>query len=173
MAQIANTNFLSPLGFRLVIARLPEVEYFLQRVSLPGINIGASTRETPFVKVPYPSDKVDFNDFGMTFKVNEDLESYLSIWRWMIALGFPENFDQYKKIATDRTFPSNAEEGMVTSDITLDILDNKHTPKFQAVFRSCWPASLSDLSFQSTDPTVTYLTADVIFKYTDYVITKI
>jgi hypothetical protein len=173
MGQPANTNFLSQFGFRLVIMRLPEIEYMLQRVNVPGLNVGAANRTTPFASpVPYPGD-ITFNDLTFSFKVDEALDSYFSIWEWMIALGFPENFDQYKELATRNRFPKNFEEGEVTSDISLLLLDNKQNAKFKFNFMSCWPTSISDLIFNSTDTTVNYVTAEVTMKYTLYTFEKI
>lgn len=166
--QPSNTNFLSQLGFRLIISRLPEIEYFLQKISLPGLSLPAAMRSTPFSSpLPYPGDIV-FNDLTLTFKVDEEMKNYLSIWSWMIALGFPENFDQYRKIALKNIELQGFEEGMVTSNMRLMILNNKHNPNYEVNFVSCWPTQLSDLTFSSTDTSVNYLTADVTFKYHYY-----
>jgi hypothetical protein len=168
MGQPANTNFLSQFGYRLLITRLPEIEYFLQRVNIPGLNIGPANRATPFASpVPYPGD-ITFNDLTFSFKVDESMDDYFSIFDWMIRLGFPENFAQYKELATRNRFPANFEEGEVTSDISLLLLDNKQNPKFKFNFISCWPTNMSDLIFNSTDTTINYITAEVTMKYTLY-----
>lgn len=161
-------SFLSQFGYKLIIKRLPEIAFNLQRINLPGLMVGESPIDTPFVKIPYPSDKVNFNDLSFSFKVDQDLMSYFSIWDWMIRLGFNTDFDQYKELATRKRFPPNFEEGEVTSDIEVLLLDNKHVPKFQFNFVSCFPTMLSDLVLTSTDTTVNYLTADVTMKYTLY-----
>jgi hypothetical protein len=168
---VSNINFLSQFGFRLVIARLPEIEYFLQRINLPGLNLPAATRATPFASpLAYPGD-ISFNDLTLSFKIDEDMKNYLSIWNWMVQLGFPQNFNQYKQIATRNTALQAFEEGEVTSNIRLIVLDNKHNWNYEIEFTSCWPTSLSDLNFGSTDPSVQYLTAEVTFKYHYYTIT--
>jgi hypothetical protein len=172
MGQPSNINYLSQLGYRLIIHRLPEVEYFLQRVNIPGINVGAANRPTPFASpVPYSGD-ITFNDLNFTFKLDAEMKSYLSIWRWMVGLGFPENFGQYKELATSQKELSSFEEGMVTSNIKLMLLNNKHNPIYEIDFYSCWPTSLSDLTLTSTDTTVDYLTVEASFKYTYYTITE-
>lgn len=168
--QPSNINFLSQFGFKLVIARLPEVEYFIQRINLPGLVLPPATRATPFASpLAYPGD-VQFNDLTISFKVDEDLKNYMSIWNWMIQLGFPQNFNQYKQIANKNKELESFEEGSVTSNIRLEILNNKHIPTFEVEFTSCWPTNLTDLNFGSTDPTVQYLTTDVTFKYHYYTI---
>lgn len=170
MGQPKNTNYLSQLGYRLIIQRLPEVEYFLQRVNIPGINVGAANRPTPFASpVPYSGD-ITYNDLMFSFKLDADLKSYLSIWLWMVGLGFPEKFEQYRELALSNKQFSAFEEGMVASNIKLMLLNNKHNPIYEIEFYSCWPTSLSDLTLTSTDTTVDYLTAEATFKYTYYTI---
>jgi len=165
----ANYNFLSQLGFKLVIHRLQDIEYLIQKANVPGLNLGVATRFTPFAQDPRPGD-ITFNDFAISFKVDKELKSYLSIWNWQTALGFPQNFGQYKALAETNPLLSNFEEGELTSDITLMVLDNKMNPIFQCVFISCFPISLSDLQFDSTASDVSYLNADVTFRYSYYTI---
>jgi hypothetical protein len=172
MGQPSNINYLSQLGYRLIIHRLPEVEYFLQRVNIPGINVGAANRPTPFASpIPYSGD-ITYNDLTFSFKLDADLKGYLSIWEWMVALGFPEKFDQYRELATTNEPLSAFEEGMVASNIKLMLLNNKHNPIYEIDFYSCWPTALSDLTLTSTDTNVDYLTAEVTFKYSYYTISK-
>ena len=160
-----NYNFLSQLGFKLVIHRLKDIEYLVQRVNLPGLNLGYATRFTPFAQDPRSGD-LTYNDFMISFKVDKQMKSYLSIHRWLLGLGFPESFQQYKDLATDQRYLPNFEEGLVTSDITLLILDNKQNPIFEVDFVSCFPISISDLQFDATATDVEYLTTEVSFKYT-------
>jgi hypothetical protein len=166
---MTNYNFLSQLGFKLVIHRLEAIEYLVQKVNLPGLNLGFATRFTPFAQDPRSGD-LTFNDFQISFKFDKELKSYLSIWNWMTALGFPQNFGQYKELMEKNPLFANFEEGEITSDITLMVLDNKHIPIFKCVFISCFPIALSDLQLNSTDTDVMYLTADTTFKYTYYTI---
>lgn len=172
MEQPTNTNFLSQLGFHLIIKRLPEVQYFIQGINIPGINLGAANQPTPFaMPVPYSGD-LTYNDLTITFKLDEELKGYLSIWNWMVGLGFPHDFDQYKELAEENKSPVNP-KGMLYSDIKLVVLDNKQNAKLEVTFEDCFPTTLSDIEFATTDPTVMYLTANATFKYTLYTISKI
>jgi len=171
MGQPTNINMLSQFGFRLIINRLPSVEYFIQHINLPGLNLGAANQPTPFANpVPYSGD-LTFNDLSISFKLDEGLQNYMEIWEWMIGLGFPHDFGQYKDLM-ERNQALNPEKGELYSNITLAILDNKHNPKFEVMFEDCFPTMLSDIEFGSTDTTIQYLTANVTFKYTLYTIKK-
>ena len=93
--QPTNRNYLSPVGYRFTLKRAPNVEFFVQRVRIPGLTLPVVERPTPFVKIPEPGDHLEFDTLSVTFKINEDLDNYLEIFDWMIALGKPEKFEQY------------------------------------------------------------------------------
>ena len=172
MTQPSTTNFLSQLGFRLVALRFPEVEYFLQRVNIPGLNLGYAQRFTPFAMDPRSGD-LTYNNLSLSFKIDEDLKNYLSIHQWITALGFPQNFQQYRELALRNTIFSNFEEGEITSDLRLTLLNNKHNPIYNLDFISAFPISLGDIQLSSTDSDVQYLTAETSFVYTYYTITPV
>ena len=124
---------------------------------------------TPLLpSIPRPS-RLTFNDLIITFKVDESLQSYLEIHNWMRSLGEPESFQQYKDILT-RNGVGHPGVGDTVSDGTLTVYSNKYQPKYRIIFHDMWPTSLSDLSFNTTDTDVTYLNADVSFKYMVYTV---
>ena len=41
--QPSKMDYASPVQFRFKIAKLPQVEFFIQTVNLPGISIGEAT----------------------------------------------------------------------------------------------------------------------------------
>ena len=61
----------------------------------------------------------------------------------------------------------------IYSDGTLQILSSNNVPKFQVNFKDLFPYSLSTLTFDATDTDIEYFTAEVSFKYTNYIITNI
>ena len=94
----ANKNFLSPLNFRFQIKKAPHVNFFIQKVNIPSIALPNPTVSNPFVNIPYPGEHLRYGDLEISFKVDEDLQNYLEIHNWLVSLGKPENFDQYKQI---------------------------------------------------------------------------
>ena len=40
--QPENTNFLSPLGYKLVIKKLPHLNFFIQSVTVPSVSLGTA-----------------------------------------------------------------------------------------------------------------------------------
>ena len=164
--QPVNQNFLSPLGFTFIMTRSPHLMYFCQAITIPAISLGRSDVPSPFVKIPFAGDHLDFSDLVLTFKVDEDLKNYLEIFNWMNALGFPESFDQYK--ALDQKPLITGEKQY--SDIEVNVLTSKKNFNNKFIFKEAFPTNLSELTLDSTQPDVEFLTATVIFTYKNFVV---
>lgn len=157
--QPTNLAFLSPLGFTMKVKNIPNVSYFIQSVTIPQISLNTVDVPTPFQRLPFPGTKLDFGELNVSFKVDENLVNYKEIYNWMIAVGFPDDFEQYKVIDNK---PKYSGEG-VQSDISLFVLSSAMNPTHEFLFYDCFPISLSDLTFDSTSSDVGYLTATVSF----------
>jgi len=170
--QPTNLNFLSPVGYKLLLSRAPTVEFMVQRVTLPSLTLPATTQPTPFVRIPRPGDHLDFGELSVTFKLNENLDNYLEIYNWLIALGKPEKFSQYT--LKDRPYEGTGEQkDTVASDITLTFLTSAMNGNVEFTMRDCFPISLTDLEVDSTVADIEYITATATFAVRDYVINKI
>ena len=165
-------NFLSNLGFRFALSRTPEMNFFVQSVTLPAIDLGQFDLEDPFVRLPQPGTKLNFNPLNLTFLVNEDMDNYLEIFDWLNGLGFPENFNQYTNFVGNQgaVGPTSTQE---FSDGSLLILSSHKNASIKVNFQDMFPISLSDLTFDSTLTDVEYLRATVTFRYRLYTIEKI
>lgn len=171
MALTTNKNFLSPLGFKFQLQRAPNLEYFCQSVNVPALTLGASNLETPFVRLPVPGDRLLFGELNVVFRVDEDLKTYTEIYDWLIALGFPESFDQYT-LSTNRAVAGGTDTSIV-SDARLTIMTNSMNPNYEINFRDMYPLALSDLQFDTKDTEVDYIEATATFLYRDFKINKI
>lgn len=164
-----NKNFLSPLGFKFLIKRAPNVNFFIQKVNIPNILLPETYHNNPFVKIPYAGDHMQYGSLRISFKVDEDLNNYLEIHNWIRGLGFPQSFEEYKKINEQ-----NVMEGKgLRSDISLIILNSTMNPNHEIIFIDAFPISLSELIFNTTEPTVNYLEATAEFKYIRFDISSV
>lgn len=159
-----NKNFLGQTGFRLILDRTPNVNYFSQSASLPGISLSAPEVTTPFVDYPLPGTKLQYSPFTIAFRVDEDMKNYLEIYNWLVGLGFPDNFDQYKNFEQASVNQRNL------SDATLSILSSKYNPNLRVKFQNMFPESISELQFSTTAADIDYLEATVTFRYTLYTV---
>jgi hypothetical protein len=164
-----NTNFLSPLGFRFQIKKTPHVNYFVQEVNLPAMALGVTSIPSPFIKIPVPGDHLQFGDLDITFRVDEDMKNYLEIYNWMIAIGKPNDFDQYAAIYNK---DQGAGEG-IYSDLTLTVLSSAMNPTYEITFVDAYPTSISGLQFSSEMSDIEYLRSTVSFQYRIFNITAL
>ena len=159
-----NVNYLNPLNFQFQIKRAPTVNFMLQRVNIPSLVLPFNTTPTLWQPLPHSGGKLQYGDFSISFKIDEDMLNYMEIFNWMEKLGYPENFDQYKSIAT-KTIESG--EGIV-SDVTLIIYNGINKPNFEVTMRDAFPIELTTDEFITTDETVNYVTANAKFRYLQF-----
>ena len=81
-----NQNFLSPIGFKFILGRTPNVDYFCQSASIPQVEIGVREITTPVKEYSLPGDKMTFGDLNLRFLVNEDLDNYYEIYLSLIHI---------------------------------------------------------------------------------------
>lgn len=173
MSAIENTpinhNFLSPLNFKFQIKKAPHVNFFIQKVNIPGISIGSVSTPNPYVKFQYSGEHIAYEDLSISFKVDEDLNNYLEIHNWLKSLGKPESYEQYANLASKPVYTGDG----IMSDISVIVLSSTKIANYDVTYRDAFPVSLSSITFTSTDTDVSYLEATATFKYTIYDITKI
>jgi hypothetical protein len=164
--QIANRNFLSVLGFKFNLARVPKVDFFSKSANVPGINLGVAIQPTYLKDIPIPGDKLVFDDFRLTFNIDENLENYNLIQSWMRGLGYPESIYEYSE--WKQSDPNNPTQDPNVSDGTLIIYNSNFQPSSLVKFQAMFPTSLSDIDFDATQADVQYAVATVTFKYALY-----
>ena len=168
-SQPENKSYLSPIGFRFSLQRLPHVNYFCTSASLPSISIGQiNTVDNTFIKLPVPGDKLVFDLLNIRFRVDEDMKNYREIYDWLIGLGYPDNFSQYTGIARQ-----GIQLGEVYSDGALIVTTAQFQPNIDIKFIDMYPVALSSVEFNVDQTDVTYLQADVTFAYRKYELTTI
>lgn len=160
----ASINFLSPLGFRFILSRSPEINYFVQTVTLPELSIGSAEIPTPFNRVRFPGDKATYGDLTISFKVDEEMTNFKHIYDWITNLAKQNNFAGYSALAA--AGPSG-QTGLY-SDATLVVMTSSYNPNKQVVFTNIYPTDLSGLTFDSTASDVTYLQATATFAIQKY-----
>lgn len=162
----ANKNFLSQLGFQFLIKRAPTVNFFIQSATLPGMTLDPVDVPNPFVNDPQPGDHMYYEELGIQFKVDEELKNYMEIHNWIKALGFPDEYEQYKALFDQ---PKYTGDGL-KSDLSLMITNSLKNLHLEVIFKDAHPISLSNLQFDVTGEDVQYLEAFASFKYTSYTI---
>lgn len=168
--QPDNLDALQQNKFRFTLRRLPHVNYFCREATLPSLDISSSSIPTPFRQSPFPEVKLTYEQtFNITFTVDEDLKNYLEIHDWMVGLGFPDNFGQYKRLVEEQSDTIHIRnQGHPWSDATLIIQTNHQNKNLEVAFESCFPVSLSGLTFTSRIDSIEHIDATASFRYSKY-----
>ena len=172
-------DYASPVQFRFKCSKLPKVEFFCQTANIPGIGLGVADVETPLKSIPFPGDKVTYQDLAISFLVDENLNNYKEIHDWIIGLGAPQNHTQFSTLrdtGTDRfpgqttNSPNNnaVPDGGTYSDATLTVLNSKNIAVTEIRFHNIFPTSLGALSYDVQASDVNYLSTSVDFSYMYY-----
>ena len=187
--QPSKMDYASPVQFRFKIAKLPEVEFFIQSVNVPGISIGTSTVATPLYDYPVPGDEISFQSLDVSFLVDENLNNYKELHDWISGLGFGKSHQQFADLqaTSEDRFPGSSKgslvagveipaplsEGGIYSDATLTILNSKNIAKTEIRFQNVFPTSIGSLSYDVKAGDVNYLQAQASFSYINYDIVQL
>lgn len=151
------TNYFTPLEFQVTIKRMPHVEFFVQRTAIPSINGSPAIMPTPFNKLNFTPDKLDYSPLELTFIVDENMSNYIEVLNWIKGTTFPEKYTQYRNLA-------KSPDG-ITSDITILVLNSHKNPTIKIDFADCIPVSLSEIVLDTTQPDLIYPEATVVLAY--------
>lgn len=168
--QPQNLNFLSPLGAKFEIKRLPTINFFVQAVSLPSVTMGEIDVPTPFTKLRKPGDQLIFGDLILQYRVDEDLVNYKEMYDWMRSITRVDNFEESTAWVNEGS-PMSDER--VYSDGTLTIMNSAMNPNLVCNFTNMYPSTISELPFMTTQNDVDYIEATVTFKFQKFDIVKL
>jgi len=158
-------NYLSTGGFDIKISRLPNVEFFSQKLLLPGVTANAVETQTPlraFYNVP---DHLRYADFDLSFIIDENMINYREIYDWLKGIGTPDSLAQYDRL-------NESKEGLV-SDITVLMLNSHKNPNISFTFQNAFPIGLTPVSLDITTNDVVYAEATVTMRYDAFTIEKL
>lgn len=145
----SNKNFLSPIGFQLVINRTKyaNIDYFCTGVTLPSVDLAETPAPYRGVNHAVAGDRLNFSELSITFNVTEDMENYIETFNWM--------HDSIK-------------ESAVEEDAELLIYNSHNNVSKRIKFSGIFPTSLDSLDFNTQNDSLEYLQATVSFKYTSF-----
>lgn len=149
-----NYNPIISSNFKLIIPGLEEVNYFIQRCPLPGMNQSAVNSYIANNPVKSPGETIHYNPLSVDIIIDEDLTNLLLLQAWMI--------DNYSK------------EGIYQRcrDIQLHITTRNSRSNRVFTFFGAFPQEISDVTFDSTlnDSDVSF--CNVLFEYQYYRVQK-
>ena len=166
------TDYAQNSQFRVTFPNFPVTEYFCTEINVPGVTMAQVDRPSSLANIPMVGDSISYENFTMTFIVDEELKNFQEMYDWMVNIGFPYKHSQYKSIERrDRQGTGGANrigDRQLYDDLIITILSSKNNPVVRCKLFEAFPISLSGLTYTQTNPDVEYLTSSVEFAYMYY-----
>ena len=147
--------------------------FFCQSAMFPGVSLTEVVRNTPFVDLYVPGDKLIYDTLNITFLVDEDMYAWTEIHDWMRGITFPTEFEEYVSLVRKgqlipRATGISSRDPAQYSDAVLTIYSNKNNPRFRVKFVDVFPTSLSSMVFNTQDTAENVVVADAAFRFSYY-----
>lgn len=156
MAEIIN-NYLSPTNFTINIQRIPNIEFFVQKMAIPGLSATPVAHETPMSALYDVNDKLTYSDLELTFIIDENMNNYKEILDWLEGISGPTSPNQTKQLELSKYG--------FKSDIIATITNSHKNPNTRFTFRNCFPTSLGQVDLDVNVQDVSYATCSVTMRY--------
>ena len=160
--QPSNINQLNIVSFEVNFSRLPNVEYFCQRVNIPAVILGEAFQPMPFMNLPVEGDTLSFESMNLSFILDEDMQNYTEIYSWLTALGFPRDYEQFKTL---KPASEASEYASMFSDMDIMLQTNKSNPNYKITFNDVFPTSLSSVQFDTSVSALEPIVVDATFNF--------
>jgi hypothetical protein len=149
---------------------LPTVQYFCQEANVPGTSLDTATFPTPLLDVPLAGTKLSYNEFNVTFIIDEYLQSWNELYKWLLAIASPKSFEERVNYNTLQN--TNSSKISYYSDANLTVMTALNNPALRINFHRMFPVSLTDINFDTQQSADTILTATASFRYEYFEITS-
>jgi hypothetical protein len=177
--------------FKVYLPIFPTTEWFVVRANIPGVTMAQASQYTPFVDVAVVGDKMQYDNFNMSFMVDESLKNYMEMYDWVKNIGFPfsgkgqfnklprpDNIDrsnntrsQIRRFKEDVTSTTNTSVDTPSSDrnlytdITMTILTSKNNPIANVFIYDAFPISLGNIEYSQQETDTSYAVCEASFAY--------
>jgi len=160
-----NTNLLQPTKYMLVFDRISTTQYFCQSLNIPGVSLGEAQWSSPLKDIHSPGTKLSYNEFNINFLVDEELQSWVQIYNWMLSIGSPQGFEERNRLTEIQNQYTPDTRFKNLSDSTLTVFSALNNPILRVNFVNMYPISLSDINFDTAQSADDIITVSSSFRY--------
>ena len=154
-------NFLNNSYFKLIFDRLPTMTYMCQTVNIPGFSIGVADQVTALgLRQRRPGDTYTFDDFTISFLVDENMDNWTEMFNWMVSIANYENNTPISK--GGEVIPAVD----VFSNAKIIITNSAFRGNKEVILKDLIPTNLSGIEFSSVDTDSTPIIATATFAFT-------
>jgi hypothetical protein len=156
-----NVNLFQPTSFRVIIDRkfYKRLQFYVQSVNHPGAQNAAA--DTPYSRiggVPLPGNTMTYGELTMNVLLDEDFESYIEMYDWMLRLVNEEQVASPMRNSSQDPIPTYA-------DIHVHALTNANNHNRLLKYIDCVPVSVGDINFEATNQGVEAITFQASFRF--------
>jgi hypothetical protein len=155
MVDQVTDNIFQQQNFRLVFNRLPGVVLNCQRIAIPGLECGPAMQNTPYRPMAWEGDQMrDDGPLGIQFKLDENLQAYLEIFKWMKGIRPLDDVIENAIPYEDRR-----------SDITIQLLNSALKANINIIVDAAFPTKLSGFELDATLSDINPVVIDAEFEF--------
>jgi hypothetical protein len=161
-----NTNLLQPTKFLMSFSRIPDTQYFLQSVNIPGITGYQVPVSSPGLDYFVAGNKISYSNLTITFLLDEEMLSWRNMHRWFRSFASPEGTDERNALTDVQNAKNSKSHAMGPySDASLNVLTNLNNTNFRIDFYNMFPISMSDIQFDTRLSAEETMTCDATFVF--------
>lgn len=137
----------------LEINEKDSLNFFVTSFNIPGISIGTIPIANPFKEHNEPSNKLSYNELELSIIVDEDFQSWQSIYDWI------------KEGSSGYTFSS---KDITRASGNIILMTNNMNPKYRIFVKNMFPTTLGsvEIDIQQAEPVPP--TFQATFQYESY-----
>lgn len=157
-----NINLFQPTGFKVVIDRqnFSNLTFFVQSINHPGAANPATETPAPRIQsVPMPGNQMQFGELTMDILLDEDFNSYIEMYNWMLRLV------NLKQVQKRDDFAGDTSTQPTYSDITVTALTSSNLKNKTIRYIDCIPVAIGDIRFEAQNQGVEYITFPASFRF--------
>ena len=173
--------------FKVFLPLFPTTEWFVVRANIPGVSLGQAVQTTPMIDMPIIGDKLTYDDFYVTFLVDEELKNYTEMHDWLINCAAPEKRSQFRGKERPDGIPKRPQTEIMDlilgnvkesdrdlySNLDLFIMSSKNNPVVKIQMVEAFPISLTNIEYSHQESDVTYAECTATFAFSYFTISAI
>ena len=173
--------------FKVFLPLFPTTEWFVVRANVPGVSLGQAVQTTPMIDMPIIGDKLTYDDFYVTFLVDEELKNYTEMHDWLINCAAPEKRSQFRGKERPDGIPKRPQTEIMDlvlgnvkqsdrdlySNLDLFIMSSKNNPVVKIQMVEAFPISLTNIEYSHQESDVTYAECTATFAFSYFTISAI
>ena len=173
--------------FKVFLPLFPTTEWFVVRANVPGFSLGQAVQTTPMIDMPIIGDKLTYDDFYVTFLVDEQLKNYTEMHDWLINCAAPQMRSQFQGKERPAGIPKRPQTEIMDlilgnvpesdrdlySNLDLFIMSSKNNPVVKIQMVEAFPISLTNIEYSHQESDVTYAECTATFAFSYFTISAI